>query len=95
MRASGSAARMPWLGHTVAAGLLGALLWIGGRELFEIVQSGWLPGRKGPGLSAGDHPVAFWAMIAFIGAGLACCASVTLICALSAWRALFGRERSH
>ncbi|MNE26062.1 hypothetical protein D3C80_1194130 [compost metagenome] len=95
MRASGSAARMPWLGHAVAAGLLGALLWIGGRELIEIVQSGWLPGRKGPGLSAGDHPIAFWAMIAFIGAGLACCAGVATICAFSAVRALLGRERSH
>lgn len=95
MRASGSAARMPWLGHVVAAGLLGVLLWIGGRELIEIVQSGWLPGRKGPGLSAGDHRVVFWGMIVFIGAGLACCAGVATVCAWSAFRAIFGRERSH
>jgi len=70
-------------------------LWVGGREFIDIVQSGWLPGRKGPGLSVADHPLAFWAMMAFIGAGLVCAAGMAVICAASALQAIFGRKQPH
>jgi len=89
------ASRAPWLTPLIATGFLAFGLWIGGREFIDIVQSGWLPGRKGPGLSAADHPFAFWAMAAFIGAALLCGAGMAVICASSALQAIFGRKQPH
>jgi hypothetical protein len=87
--------RAPWLTPLIAAGFLALCLWFGGREFIDIVQSGWLPGRRGPGLSSAEHPLAFWAMMAFIGAGLLCAAGMAVICAGSALQAIFVRKQPH
>lgn len=95
MTAPTKASRAPWLAPLIATGFLAMCLWVGGREFIDIVQSGWLPGRKGPGLRATDHPLAFWAMMVFIGAGLVCAAGMAVICAASALQAIFGRKQPH
>lgn len=91
-REGGSGVRSRWLNSLLTfaiAVLIGGFVVIGAAEFFHILQSGWLPGRKGPGLSASDHPLAFGAMMVFIGASLLGGVGLALICAAIAVRGLF------
>ena len=90
-----SSGRKPWFGSLVASCVLGLFVWIGSRELFEVIAGGWLRGRRGPGVSAADHPVLFWAIIIFIGAGVLLAAGLTLICAISFVRGVLGNRQTH
>lgn len=91
-REGGSGVSSRWLNSLLTfaiAVLIGGLVIIGANEFFHILQSGWLPGRRGPGLSAVDHPLAFGVMMVFIGASLLGGAGLALVCAAIAVRGLF------
>ena len=88
-------ARRSGFGSLIATGLLGLMVWIGGREWLAIIAKGWLRGRRGPGVSAVDDPLLFWAMVVFIGAGLVLAIGLTGICALDAVRTITRNRRTH
>ena len=91
-REGGSGVSSRWLNSLLTfaiAVLIGGFVVIGANEFFHILQSGWLPGRRGPGLGASDHPLAFGAMMVFIGASLLGGAGLAGICAAIAVRGLF------
>lgn len=78
--------RRSWLAALMVSCLGVLFVWIAGHEWVEILQSGILPGRRGPALSAADHPVAFWAVMVFIGGGVLLCAGLVFVCVLTAAR---------
>lgn len=85
--------RRSWLSALLVSCLGALFLWVAGHEWVEILQSGVLPGRRGPDLSVADHPVAFWAVMVFIGGGVLLCAGLVFVCVVITVRGVIEESR--